>query len=221
MTTEFSQRRLNMVNAQLATNGIHSEALIESYKTLPRESFVDEQHRAFVCMDEDISLGNGRWLLEPMIEAKMIQEAVRGAGARALFLGASNLPAAAMLSQFLKAITLVESDAAIASAARVRLADAGITNVAVAEGSYTQGFERDAPYDVIFVPGAVAAIAPALTAQLAVGGSLVCVLRENTRAQGRIVVARKDHDGAMTLTPMADASTPYLPGFEPAVEFVF
>lgn len=221
MTTDFPQRRLNMVNAQLATNGIHSEALIESYKTLPRENFVDDQHRAYVCMDEDIPLGDGRWLLEPMVEAKMVQEAVRGQGAKALFIGASNLPAAAMLSQFLKHVTVVEDNAKIASGARVRLADAGITNIAVADSGFTKGFERDAPYDVIFIPGAIAFIAPELTAQLAVGGVLVCVLRESTRAQGRIVVARKGHDGAVALTQLADASTPYLPGFEPAVEFVF
>ena len=80
-----------MVNAQLATNGIHSESLIEAYKALPRENFVDEAQKPFVYMDEDIPAIGKNWLLEPMVEAKMIQEAVREQGASALFLGATNL----------------------------------------------------------------------------------------------------------------------------------
>lgn len=215
MTTDFSRARLNMVNAQIATNGIHSAALIDAYKALPRENFVGDDLRPYVYMDEEVAGAKG-WLLEPMTEARMVQEAVRGSGATGLFYGAGNLPAAVMLAQFLKTVTLVEADADAASTARTRLADAGITNITVVADAGQGG-----AYDVVFIPGAVSRITPEMTAQLAVGGALICVLRETRRAQGRIVVARKSHDGALDITTGADASTPYLAGFEPAADFVF
>jgi protein-L-isoaspartate(D-aspartate) O-methyltransferase len=219
--TDFAKRRLNMVNAQLATNGIHSEALLESYKTLPRETLVDDLLRPFVYVDEDMTAGGKRFLLEPLVEARMVQEAIREQGASVLFLSATNLPAAAMLAQFMKSVTILEPDAKIVEIARARLAAARVKNVTVIETGYKEGYDHAAPYDVIFVPGAMAGISPTLTDQLAVGGCLVCVLRETPRAQGRIVVARKMHDGGVNNFTLADAATPYLAGFEPSGEFVF
>jgi protein-L-isoaspartate(D-aspartate) O-methyltransferase len=222
MTTDFARARLNMVNAQLATNGIHSEAMIEAYKALPREKLVDEALRPYVYMDEDLPAGPAKaWLLEPMVEAKMVQEAIRDNAGNALVLGAVNLPAAAMLAQFAKSVTVVEPDAKLAAAAPDRLRKAEIPNVHVVEADYLNGCEKNAPYDAIFVPGAVAQLSDVLTGQLSHGGVLVCVLRETPRAQGRIVAVRRKPEGGLELSTVADAATPYLPGFEPAAEFVF
>lgn len=220
--TDFARARLNMVNAQLATNGMHSDALIEAYKSLPREALVDEAQRPFVYRDEDLPLPGGKhWILEPMVEARMVQAALTEPAQTALVLGAANAPAAAMLSLFTETVTVIEPDAALARNAAMRFSVLGFGNISVIETGYREGYPRSAPYDVIFVPGAVAALSPVLCDQLSVGGRLVCILRETARAQGRVVLVRKSAEGAAGTRVVMDAATPYLAGFEPARDFVF
>lgn len=220
--TDFARARLNMVNAQLEPNGINNEALVEAYKTLPREALVDDALRARVYMDEDLALpGTKRCVLEPLVEARLVQEAIREPAAAALVLGAASLPSIAMVSQFVSTVVVLEPDPAIASHAQKRLSQQGIGNVVLIETAYKEGYARQAPYDIILVPGALSSIPTILTEQLARGGRLLGVWRENPRSQGRIVVARKLADNSINTITLADASTPYLQGFEPKAEFVF
>lgn len=217
---DFARARLNMVNAQLLTNGITETSLVDAYRTFPREAFVDDAQRAFVYRDEDVPLAGGkRFVLDPLVEARMIQAAIHEPAERALVLGASSLPAIALLASFIRTITVLEPDAEIARIAKKHLDAYPVHNVSVIETAYREGYEKGAPYDVIFVSGAMATVSPMLTDQLAEGGRLICVWREHDRAQGRIVIVKRGQ-GLETFVG-ADAGTPYLAGFEPARDFVF
>lgn len=220
--TDFARARLNMVNTQLEPNGINHEALVQAYKTTPREALIDDVLRARAYMDEDLALpGNKRFVLEPMVEARLVQEAIREPVANALVLGAASLPTVVMLSQFVNTVVVLEPDQAIASHAQKRLSQQGIGNVILIETSFREGYSRQAPYGIILAPGALSSMPANLIQQLAGGGRLLGVWRENPRSQGRIVVARKLADGSINIITLADASTPYLQGFEPKAEFVF
>lgn len=219
--TDFARARLNMVNAQLLTNGIHEESLVDAYRSFPREAFVEDAQRPFVYRDEDVPLEGGkRFILDPLVEARMLQAAIHEPAETALVLGASSLPTIALLASFIRTVTVLEPDASIAHTAKKRLDAYPVHNVTVIETAYREGYEKTAPYDVIFVSGAMATVSPTLTDQLADGGRLICVWRESDRAQGRIVIVKRNA-GALETFVGADAATPYLIGFEPARDFVF
>ena len=221
--TDFARARLNMVNAQLEPNGINHDALVQAYKTLPRETLVDDTTtKGSVYMDEDLPLKGGkRWVLDPLVEARLIQEAIREPAACALVLGAASLSSVVMLSQFVTTLIVLEPDPDIATRAQKRLTEQAVCNVVLIETSYREGYARQAPYDIILAPGALSSIPTILTEQLARGGRLLGVWRENPRSQGRIVIARKLDDDSINTITLADASTPYLQGFEPKAEFIF
>ncbi len=219
--TDFARARLNMVNAQLLTNGVHNPVLVEAYSHLARETLVDAAHAPCVYRDEELPLPNARFVLEPMTEGRMLQEAIRAPAQAALVLGAASLPAVAILTRFIETVVVVEPDTAMCHAAHDRLSARDGAHVTLVNASYVDGHAAKAPYDLIFVPGAMAKIPPRLVEQLALDGRLICVLRESPRAQGRITVIRRLPTGGVDTTTLADAGTPYLVGFEPAAEFVF
>ena len=71
---DFSKARQNMVDCQLRTNKVVDEALVARFETVPREWFVEESVQSVAYVDEDVSIGNGRYLVAPMVLARMLQE---------------------------------------------------------------------------------------------------------------------------------------------------
>ena len=85
------------------------------------------------------------------------------------------------------------------------------------QGGLVEGFRGEAPYDVIFINGAVEDVPDTLLDQLAEGGRLVTVLRDG---QSRVWLYLKEN-GRVGRRPDFDADVPPLTGFRKAVGFVF
>ena len=93
----------------------------------------------------------------------------------------------AVLARLAGRVVALEQDADLVRIASEALADAvGAGRVVLTQGSLIEGFKGEAPYDVIFVNGAIEAEPDDLLAQLAEGGRLVAFLQ--TGAQGRAVL---------------------------------
>ena len=92
----------------------------------------------------------------------------------------------------------------------------GVAGVEVVSGPLKAGFPGKAPFDVIFVNGAVEEVPAAWLSQLAEGGRLVVAVAEGSVRRARIYTA----SGGKTAwrTPF-DTPMPMLAGFEKASEF--
>ncbi|HEY8963915.1 MAG TPA: protein-L-isoaspartate O-methyltransferase [Alphaproteobacteria bacterium] len=220
--TDFARARENMVNAQLMTNGIHNKDLLEIYRNLPREAFLDKTVADRAYVDEDLSIpGQKAFVLEPLAEARLLQDACAAPVGCALVLGAASLPSAVIMASCASTVIVLEPEPELATAAQKRLSEREICNTVLIEMDYRDGYARQAPYDVIFVPGAVPAVPQNLIDQLSVGGKLLCVLRPSRLAPGKAVCLQRLENGDVATKIIADVSTPYLPGFEPGAEFSF
>ena len=80
------------------------------------------------------------------------------------------------------------------------------------------GWPGEAPYDVIFIDGAVEEVPAALFAQLKEGGRLIAVVGYNRAAPAMVYTRTADDIGGR---PEFDAFAPALPGFEKPRAFVF
>ena len=74
--------RLHMVESQLRPNKVSDPRLLDTFQTLPRELFVPEPRRSIAYVDDDVPIGNGRFLTEPMILARLVQLALEPEVAR-------------------------------------------------------------------------------------------------------------------------------------------
>jgi protein-L-isoaspartate(D-aspartate) O-methyltransferase len=215
---DYAQQRLNMVDAQVRTNDVTDPRIHAAMREVPRERFVPASKRAMAYADAVVEVANRRYLLDPRTFAKLVQLASVRAGDRVLDVGCATGYSSAILARLGRAVLALEQDVDLVRVAVEALPSVGATNAIVVQGQLADGFKRDAPYDVIFVNGAIEASPDALLAQLAEGGRLVAILQ--TGAQGHAELFVKQH-GRVGARPDFDASVPLLAGFRRAVGFVF
>ena len=213
---DYAVARQHMVDSQIRTNKVTDERLIEAIRALPRERFVPEPIRARSYLDDDVELAPGRYLMEPMVTARLIQAADVKPSDIGLVIGAATGYAAALLAKLANTVVALECDPALAQRAVAAFADLAIDNAAAVEGPLRDGCAKHAPYDVIFLDGAIEEVPQAGATQLAEGGRMVGVLRE--RGVGRAVLWIKTGN-VMSKRVLFDANVALLPGFAAAKRF--
>lgn len=216
---DYATARLNMVESQVRPNRVTDPRIVAAMLELPRESFLPKPLRGIAYVDEDIHIGDGRYLTEPMVQARLVQAAQITSGDVVLEIGAATGYGAALLARLASTVVALESDPALAKSASATLAALGIDNVAVVEGKLADGYPQQAPYNAIVLAGGVEYIPQGIAGQLAEGGRLVAVLMPPGEP-GRAVLATRI-GGAISTRVIFDASCPVLPGFRREPGFVF
>lgn len=218
--TDFALARRNMVDGQLRPNRVTNAQLLAEIGSLPRERFLPEGLRSVAYSDEDVPLGNGRYLMEPMVLARLVQTLQPRETDRALVVASGRGYGAALLARLVKTVIAVESDPALAAAAQQVAKDLGLANIEQRIGQLEAGAADSGPYDVILIDGAVHQVPPAIVAQLVDGGRLATIVAGSPGALGTAQIFIKE-GGAASGRPIFDAGTPSLPGFAPPPRFTF
>lgn len=215
---DFEAARTKMVDNQVRTTDVTSHSVLRAFYTVPREAFVPEKAKSLAYIDADIEIGAGRFLMEASPLAKLLQLGTITKEDVVLEVGTGSGYATAILSMIAGSVVSVESDEALAASATETLAKLGYDNVAVVSGSLEAGYAGEAPYDVIFVNGAVEEVPAALLDQLRDGGRLIAVVGYGNAAQSKVFVREQ---GVVSEGSFFNASVKPLPGFRKAKEFVF
>ena len=215
---DFQAARRNMIDCQVLPNRVTDQRVISAMADLPREAFVPEGKRAIAYVDEALPVGGGRYMMEPMITARLLQAAHIGPEDLVLCIGCGMGYTPALLSRLANTVVAVESDKALAKKAQEAISTQGIDTVAVIDGKMANGYPKQAPYNVIFFDGAVPQIPEKIEKQLAEGGRLVAVCSTPGRMLGRAILATRYGD-TVSRRDLFDAGTPDLPGFELAEAF--
>jgi protein-L-isoaspartate(D-aspartate) O-methyltransferase len=215
---KFEAARRSMVDSQLRPNKVTDQALLDAMAAIPREQFVPEAFRAAAYVDEDVPLGNGRFLLEPMVLGRLIQTAAPTRSDLVLDVGSATGYGAAVLSRLAATVVGLEIDGAMADRANSALAALGVANAMILQGPLEQGVPRQAPYNVIVIEGLADEVPPMLLGQLADGGRLVAVVRD--RGVGRAMLFTRNGEIVSTRV-LFDASVSKLPGLQCQPGFVF
>ena len=215
---DFAAARRNMVERQLRTNKISDEAVLEALGQIPRELFVPQGLRTVAYVDEDIPLGGGRHLIEPMVFGRLLQAADIQRGDLVLEIGCGPGYSTAVLSKLANMVVALECDPELARRCGAALADLAIDNALVVQGPLEQGWPAQAPYNVIVLNGAAERVAETILNQLAEAGRLAGV--EMRGGVGRAMLYLR-HRGVISGRPLFDAAVPVLPGLAAAPSFVF
>ena len=189
----FTTARINMVESQVRPNKVTDPRLIEALESLPREGFVPPDLRAVAYVDRSLKLGEGRYLLDPMVFARLVQAADPQPSDLVLDIACATGYSTAVLARLAGTVVAVESDGALIEAANSALNGLGIDNAVVVNGELAFGYAQQGPYDVILINGEVDSLPQSLTDQLAPGGRLVAVLKDDQatgESDGNVVRSR-------------------------------
>ncbi len=225
---EFERQRLNMVETQIRPNEVTETRLLAALRELPRERFVPPELRTLAYMDAGIEVfpavdgAPARYLLAPMVLARLVQLAAVGARDTVLDIGCASGYSTAVLARLGRSVTGLEPEPELAHAARGALLALGIANADIVEGALAQGHKAAGPYDVILLNGSVPELPEALISQLKEGGRVAAVLSSGAGigTQGKAYLFVKV-GGEMSGLPHFDAGAHPLPGFVPEPSFSF
>jgi protein-L-isoaspartate(D-aspartate) O-methyltransferase len=220
--TDFALARRNMIDGQLRPNRVTNIQLLTVIADLPRERFLPAGVQSLAYADDDVPLGNGRYLMEPMILARLIQTLQPQPQDRALVVASGAGYGTALLARLVKSVVALEADPTLAGSAEQTIKALGITNVRQLTGPMEAGVPSpDEPYDVILIEGAVQHIPPAIVGLLAEGGRLGTVIAGPSAGAMGVAQLIVKEGGVASGRQIFDAGTPTLAGFAAPPRFTF
>ncbi len=213
------QARFNMIEQQIRPWDVLDTSVLSLLSSVRREDFVPASNQAQAFMDLEIPLSGGRSLLAPRVEARLLQDLSLSKHDTVLLIGAATGYLAALLGHKAQSVIALESDGALATAARQNLRQAGVSNVEVIVAEGAQGLAAQAPFDAILLAGSVAQVPQALLDQLKVGGRLLAIVGNEPVMQATLYT-RVDQ-ARYSSQSLFDTVAPRLAGFAEPSPFQF
>jgi len=213
-----------MIEGQLRPNGVRDERILSAMETLPRERFVPPSYAGIACIDEELPVSGVRFLLRPMVLARLLQAAAIGTQDRVLDIGSGTGYSSAVIAQLAKQVIALEVDAELQKIAAANLEALQIHNVEFYTGPLGLGLPSAAPFNIIVVNGGVEIVPDALLSQLGEGGRLVAVVRQYGPAHAAHTGEARLYEKRRGLTShriLFDATADLLTDFTMPKAFVF
>ncbi|MEH6548049.1 MAG: rRNA adenine N-6-methyltransferase family protein, partial [Sneathiella sp.] len=133
ITEKFAEARHHMVLSQLRPNQVTSDRVADAMDTVPREEFVPKELRAVAYLDEDLEVAPGRFVVEPRVFARLLQEADVKSTDVVLDIGAGTGYSSAVLGQLAQAVVAIDKNPDLVAKASDTLNKLECDNVAIVE----------------------------------------------------------------------------------------
>lgn len=215
----IEQARYNMIEQQIRPWDVLDQKVLDTLLALPREQFVPPEHRnlafADLCLPfGDIAKHPDQVMLEPKMEARLVQSLQLSAAHSVMVVGAGTGFVVGLIAKLAKSVVAYEINSVIAELARRQLANANITNATVITGDGLQPAST-AEFNRILLTGSVREVPSSLFHRLALFGELIAVVGNPPILQ----TTRFNHQGGV-VEVLFDAFVPRLQYVEETA-FVF
>jgi len=217
------QARFNMIEQQIRPWDVLEPSVLGLLARVRREDFVPDAHQALAFVDTPVPLiegsPQGTCMLEPRVEARMLQELRLQPSDRVLEVGTGSGFMACLLAGLAGDVTSLEIRAELAAQARENLRQAGVDNARVLHADGSTGHAQGGPFDAIVLSGSVAEVPAALLQQLKVGGRLLAVVGQQPIMRARLFT--RSADNAFSHVDLFDTVAPRLLNFPEPSRFKF
>ena len=174
---DFELARKKMVDNQIRANKVTDLSIIDAFKYVQREKFVPNSLREISYIDEDIQLSRNRFMIKPMILARLFQSLSLNGNENILHIGSNTGYSSAILSRICSSVICIESDKKLFEISVNIFSEMGFDNVIPLHGSMENGVIKEAPFDIIFIEGSIEREPKSLFNQLNENGKLIVIIR--------------------------------------------
>ena len=198
--------------------------MLDALAAIPRELFLPEEHQGLAYSDTRIPLGNGRYSLNPNIEARLLQAAVLEPDDRALIIGCGTGYLAACAAKMCKHVESIDTQETVNAEAQEKSAKCGIDNIKFFTGDLIADLPDKTSYDAIIVNGSLRTIPERLKTRLTLNGRLIITIGDEKQPTMETFVIRRIGDSDWLEQSVLDTHIPTLIPAEPVAEkggFVF
>ena len=169
---QYGKQRRELV-AELRSDGISSQSVLDAMLKVPRHEFVPASSRHQAYQNRPLPIGHDQTISQPYIVAYMTEAAEIASGEKVLEIGTGSGYQAAVLAELAKEVYSIEIIPELADGARAVLSRLGYKNIEVRTGNGYLGWPEKAPFDAIVVTAAPDQVPQALVEQLAVRGKMI------------------------------------------------
>jgi len=210
----YEQARFNMIEQQIRTWEVLDPQVLDLLSQVKREDFVPAEHRSLAFADLEIPIGHGEAMMQPKVEARIVQELVILPHENVYEVGTGSGYLTALLAKRSRHVTSCEIHGDLHARARAGLARAGIANVTLLEGDGARAPLAESAFDVIVLTGSTPILPQAFLERLAPGGRLFAVVGDPPVMKA--IVVRQPVPGAFqhaelfetTVKPLVNAAQP-------------
>lgn len=174
----IKQARFNMIEQQIRPWDVLDERVLSLLNQIPRENFVPESEKALAFADTAISLPHGQQMMQPKVEARLVQTLNIEPNDTVLEVGTGSGYLTALLAKSAKHVYSVDIFKDFTDSAHDKLISHGIRNVTLETGDASKGWDKQSPYDVIAVTGSLPILTNSFQKLLKIGGRLFIVIGE-------------------------------------------
>ena len=193
-------KRLTMVDSQLAKRGIFDKNVLNAIKTVPRHEFISFRYSSMAYMDGPLPIGQGQTISQPYIIGYMTEALKVKPHHTVLEIGTGCGYQTAVLSLLVKKVISLEINNSLAVTSEKRLSRLGYKNVEVHQTNGNSGWEEHAPYPRIMVTACPKKIPSDLINQLENTGIMIIPVGEEKEKQVLMMVT-KDKEGKVKIKP--------------------
>ena len=215
--SDTEQARYNMVEQQVRPWEVLDYRVLDVLRRVPREAYVPEPYRGCAYADIQIPLPHGQVMMEPRVEARLLQALDLQPNTSVLEIGTGTGYLSACIAGLAARITSVELFEDLRDLARSNLEAQGVRSIALETGDAAHGWDDGQRYDAIAVTASLPELHEGFHRSLAIGGRLFLIVGEFPIMEALLITRVADEQ--WTTESLFDTSQPALVGAPRARHF--
>ena len=172
----FEIARHNMIEQQIRPWNVIDPVALDALDAIPRENYVLEGMKESAFSDVELPIGHNQVMLFPKIEAKILQSVQIQKTDNVLEIGTGSGYMTALLAHLADKVCTVEIHEQLSQQAQATLTAESFENITFIVADAAEGFDQNAPYDVIILTGSVPKLPESFKKSLKKGGRLFAVI---------------------------------------------
>lgn len=211
---DIEQARFNMIEQQIRTWDVLNDRILELVARVPRERYVPEKYQDIAFADLRIPLGGERTMMEPKLEARILQTLDVQEDHTVLEIGTGSGYLTACLAEQADSVTSYEIDPEISKQAGYNLATNDHENVSLHIGDAMDNLVLNEQFDIIVLTGSLPTMDTRFHKFMKIGGRMFMVVGQAPAMEALLITRVGENEWAQEslfeteLAPLVGAEQP-------------
>lgn len=211
---DVEQARYNMIEQQIRTWDVLDQRILDLVARVHRENYVPEKYQDIAFADLRIPLDDEHAMMEPKLEARILQTLNIQPGDRVLEIGTGSGYLTACMSVLADSVVSYDIDENLSKQAGHRLADDEHENISLRIGDAMGDFQLNEQFDVIVLTGSLPMMDKRFHDMLNIDGRLFLVVGEAPAMEALLITRVGENEWSTEslfeteLAPLKNAQPP-------------
>lgn len=217
MPVNISKR--NMIEQQIRPWNMTSSTVVDAFYAIDRHEFVEPYLQSMAYADIGLEVNQSLKMLEPKVEAKLLQSLDLSLGEKVLKIGSDTGFLTALLDELTNNVEVIDQDPKLCELELNNLAKIGKNIKVTCVDGLSKTYKSDQLYDAIVITKALTSVPQHLLNLLNDGGSIFAFIMKSSPVVTATLINK--HKSETKVTDLFEANIEFKPAEKNLNEFVF